>query len=228
MTLSVEKILIDIQLLVPQAIEKLMHIINSRLRQCFLSDEIVLLFSEKGKRTINDLKPKKMVVKASKAVINNEHVALSVTTAEHRDFAALVACKGRIREKQKDKWPGKWIGEKAEAICTNSGRSYGSFGKKKGLKRLSINVSRGQHLKDIVYHIQILNQIHCRIKDSMKRYKEVIDSDSMQNYMNWVRIKKKLAGGANSYSGYAITTNNSLVAWINMRPYLYLPYRNSL
>jgi len=186
------------------------------------SDETFFLFSEKGKRTIKDRKPRKRGGKASKAGINDEHVAVIVATDRHGDFVAQVAGRGRITAKQIDKSLCKWIGDKSEVICTDSHRSYGSFAKKRGLKHVSINASKGQHVKDKVYHIQNINSIHSSMKDWMRRFKGGIGSDYMQNYMNWFRVEKKLAGSTNAYTEYALTSNNSFVTWKNIHPHLYI------
>ena len=186
------------------------------------SDETFFLFSEKGKRTIKDRAPRRRGGKASKAGINDEHVAVIVATDRHGDFVAQVAGRGRITAKQIDANLGKWIGDNAEVICTDSHRSYGSFARKRGLKHVSINVSKGQHVKDKVYHIQNINSIHSNMKDWMRRFKGGVGSDYMQNYMNWFRVEKKLTGNANAYTEYALTSNNSFLTSKNIHPQLFI------
>lgn len=186
------------------------------------SDETFFLFSEKGKRTIEDRQPRKRGGKASRAGINKEHVAVLVATDRRGDFVAQVAGRGRITAKQIDQSLGKWIGDKAEVLCTDSHRSFGSFAKEKGLKHVSINASKGQRVKDKVYHVQNINSIHSSMKDWMRRFKGGVGSDYMQNYMNWFRVEKKFTGNTDAYTECALTSNNSFVTWKNIHPHLYI------
>lgn len=134
-------------------------------------DETFFLYSEKGKRNIIGRKPRKRGSKASRAGINDEHIAVIVSTDRHGDFVANVSGRGRVSAKSIDKCIGKWIGNKAEVLCTDSHRSYGSFAKKKGLQHIPINFSKGQHVKDKIYHIQNINSIHSNLKDWMRKFK---------------------------------------------------------
>ncbi len=109
------------------------------------ADETFFLFSEKGNRKIQNRKPRKRGGKATKRGINDEHIAVIVSSDRHGEFIAEVAGRGRLTTKQIDDKIGKWIGKEVDVICTDSHRSYDGFAKKKKLKHVKINASKGQH-----------------------------------------------------------------------------------
>jgi transposase-like protein len=185
-------------------------------------DETFFLFSEKGNRNIQGRKARKRGGKATKAGINNEHVAVIVSTDRHGDFIAEVAGRGRITANQIDDKIGMWLGDNAEILCTDSHRSYESFAKKKKLKHVKVNVSKGQHVKDKIYHIQNINSIHSLMKDWMSRFKGGVGSSYLQNYMNWFRIQRKLGESLNGFLEYALSSTKAFVAAKDIKPHLFI------
>lgn len=180
-------------------------------------DETFFLFSEKGSKTIEGRKSRKRGGKASKAGINNEHVAVLVSTDRNKQPIIEVAGRGRITTKQIDISLGKWIGEQASVLCTDSHRSYEGFAKDKELKHVKINSSKGQYVKDKVYHIQNVNNMHHLLKDWVKQFNGVA-SGYLQNYMNWFRILRIAGKDIDAYLGYALTSNSAYVSVKNIKP----------
>ena len=179
------------------------------------------LYSEKGSRSIEGREPRKRAGKASKAGINDEHVAVIVSTDRNKKPIVEVACRGRISTAQIETCLGKWVGENASVLCTDSHRSYERFAKDKKLKHVQINASKGQHVKDKVYHIQNINNLHHLLKDWMKQFNGVA-SGYLQNYMNWFRIMRSDGKNISKYLEYALTSNSAFVSANNIKPHYIL------
>lgn len=190
----------------------------TKLEGIIEGDETFFLYSEKGSKDIEGRKSRKRGGKASKAGINDEHVAVIVSTDRNKQPIIEVACRGRISSAQIEECLGKWVGEKASVLCTDSHRSYEGFAKGKQLKHVKINASKGQHVKDKIYHIQNINNMHHLLKDWIKQFNGVA-SGYLQNYMNWFRILRVAGDDINKYLDYALTSNSAFVAAKNIKPH---------
>jgi len=191
----------------------------NKMKGIIEADETFFLLSEKGNRKIENRIPRKRGGKAAKPGINDEHVAVIVSSDRHGELVAEVAGCGRLTTKQIDAKIGKWIGNDAEVLCTDSHRSYDGFAKKKKLKHVKINVSKGQYVKDKIYHIQNINSTHSLIKDWMRKFKGGVGSNYLQNYMNWYRVLRKLGKDQGKFMRYALTANDKFVSGKNIKPH---------
>jgi len=180
-------------------------------------DETFFLYSEKGDKSIEGRKSRKRGGKASKAGINNEHVAVIVSTDRNKHPIIEVAGRGRISTQQIEESIGKWIGEKASVLCSDSHRSYEGFAKSKDLKHVKINASKGQYVKDKVYHIQNINNIHHLLKDWIRQFNGVA-SGYLQNYMNWFRILRIAGTDLSKYMDYVLMSKSAFVPVKNIKP----------
>jgi len=189
----------------------------TKLEGIIEGDETFFLYSEKGNKTIKDRKPRKRGGKASKAGINDEHIAVIVSTDRNKQPIIEVAGRGRITSKQIDTCLGSWIGDKATVLCSDSHRSYESFAKNKQLRHVKINASKGQYVKDKVYHIQNINNIHHLLKDWTKQFNGIA-SGYLQNYMNWFRILRIAGTDISKYMDYVLTSNSAFVPVKNIKP----------
>ena len=183
------------------------------------SDETFFLFSEKGNKNITGRKPRKRKGKASKAGINDEHVAVIVSAdRNHKHPIAEVAGRGRVSTKKVEGVIGKWLGEEASVLCTDSHKSYGGFAKQHGLKHVKINASKGQFVKDKVYHIQNINGMHSLLKDWMKKFKGGVASGYLQNYLNWFRVIRTVGDNLVDYLTFALMSKNAFIPIKNIKP----------
>jgi transposase-like protein len=173
-------------------------------------DETFFLYSEKGQKNIQGRKSRKRGGKASKAGINDEHVAVIVATDRNKHSIVEVAGRSRISSQKINSTIGKWIDEETVALCTDSHRSYEKFAKDRGLRHISVNASNGQHVKDKVYHIHNVNNINNLLKYWIRKFNGVA-SKYLQNYMNWFRIERVEKGNALKYLQYALTSNTAYV-----------------
>lgn len=187
----------------------------SKLDGIVEGDETFFLYSEKGNKNIKDRAPRHRGGKASKAGINDEQVAVMVASDRHKHSIVEVAGRSRVTAEKIQKSIGKWIPEDVVALCSDSHKSYEKFAKDRTLKHITINASKGQHVKDKVYHIQNVNSMHHFLKDWMRRFNGVA-SKYLQNYMNWFRIQKTMNGNINNYLKLALTSNSSFVSANNL------------
>lgn len=193
----------------------------TKLEGIIEGDETFFLYSEKGNKTIEDRRPRKRGGKASKAGINDEHVAVIVSTDRNKQPIIEVAGRGRITSNQIDDCLGRWIGDKASVLCSDSHRSYENFAKNKQLRHVKINASKGQRVKDKVYHIQNINNIHHLLKDWTKQFNGVA-SGYLQNYMNWFRMLRIAGTDVSMYMDYALTSNSAFVSVKNIKPQYFI------
>jgi len=179
--------------------------------------KLFFLYLEKGNKAIEGRKSRKRGGKASKAGINDEHVAVLVSTDRNKQPIIQVACRGRISSSQIEACLGKWIGDNASVLCSDSHRSYESFAKSKQLRHVKINASKGQHVKDKVYHVQNINNMHHLLKDWVRQFNGM-SSGYLQNYMNWFRVLRIAGTDISKYLDYALTSNSAYVAAKKIKP----------
>ena len=183
----------------------------TKLEGIIESDETFFLYSEKGQKTIKGRASRKRGGKAKKPGINNEHVAVIVASDRNKHSIVEVAGRSRITAEKINTAIGKWLLESAVTLCSDSHRSYEKFAKNIGLKHVSINASKGQYIRDKVYHIQNVNNVHHLLKDWIRKFNGVA-TKYLQNYMNWFRIERDNQTDDEIYLKYALTSNSSFVA----------------
>jgi len=69
-------------------------------------------------------------------------------------------------------------------LCSDSWRSYRSFARQRGLKHVSLNMSKGQRVVHGIYHIQGVNSYHSRLKIWIGRFHGVA-TKYLLNYLVW-------------------------------------------
>lgn len=178
------------------------------------SDDIFFLESEKGNRKLNR-KARRRGGKASKAGISNEQVAVIVSCDRngHKDFQ--VVGKGRISKNDIDKVLGDKIDEKA-ILCTDSHRSYTAFAKSKNLQHQKIIVSKGQYVKDQVYHVQHVNNMTTRLKKWLGHFNGV-STKYLQNYLNWFMVLDHLKDSTKRTGQFVFLALSYNRAWFEFK-----------
>lgn len=153
------------------------------------SDDIFFLHSEKGNKHLQR-KSRKRGGKAAKAGINNEHVCVIVTSERNGQKDMQIAGSGRISKNDLTRILGTKVNENT-ILCTDSHRSYTAFAKSKNIEHHKINVSKGQYVKDKVYHVQHVNNEVKRLRQWINRFNGV-STKYLQNYLNWFLILERL------------------------------------
>ncbi len=113
-----------------------------------------------------------------------------VTCDRSQNKELRVATRGRISKKDLDQvFDGKL--EKAETLCTDTHRSYTAFAKSNELDHQKFNVSKGQRVKNKIYHVQNVNNTAKRLRQWMKPFNGVA-TKYLQNYMNWFMVLERI------------------------------------
>jgi len=178
------------------------------------SDDIFFLHSEKGNKHLQR-KARKRGRKAKKAGINDEHVAVIVTSdrAQHKDMQ--IAGTGRISKKDLDRVVGSKVDEKT-VLCTDSHRSYSAFAKSRKIEHHKINVSKGQYVKDKAYHVQHVNNDVKRLRQWMDHFNGVA-TKYLQNYLNWFLILERLKTSTNKSVEFLTLALSCNRAWFEFK-----------
>jgi transposase-like protein len=131
------------------------------------SDDIFFLESGKGS-------------KATKRGISNEQIAFVVTCERTDNKELRVATRGRVSKNDLEKvFAGK--SDNIETLCTDSHRSYTAFTKSHNIDPQKINVTKGQRVKNKVYHVQNVNNTAARLRTWMRPFNGVA-TKYLQNY----------------------------------------------
>lgn len=178
------------------------------------SDDIFFLESDKGSRALN--RPaRKRGSKATKRGISNEQVAVVVTCDRSDNKELRVVTKGRISKKDLDHvLEGKL--DKAETLCTDTHRSYTAFAKSIALNHQKFNVSKGQRVKNKVYHVQNVNNTAKRLRQWMKPFNGVA-TKYLQNYMNWFMILERIKQNREQLKAFAFYAFAGQQTWENWK-----------
>lgn len=177
------------------------------------SDDIFFLESNKGSREL-DRKARKRGGKATKRGISNEQIAVVVTCDRTDNKELRVATRGRISKKDLEKvFDGKL--DHIETLCTDTHRSYTAFAKSQDIDHQKFNVSKGQRVKNKVYHVQNVNNTATRLRKWMRPFNGVA-TKYLQNYMNWFMILERIKSNnqrLKEFACYALAGQSAWEIW---------------
>jgi transposase-like protein len=174
------------------------------------SDDLFFLQSEKGNRDL-ERKPRKRGGKAIKRGISNEQVAVIASCDRSGNKDMKVATMGRISKKDIAKvLDGKL--SKVETLCSDSHRSYTAFAKSEQLEHKKFNASKGQRIKDKVYHVQNVNNMDMRLRKWMEKFNGVA-TKYLQNYLNWFLVLEKVKNSTSKLQTMATIALTSSSVW---------------
>ena len=174
------------------------------------SDDIFFLYSEKGSKTLKR-KARKRGSKATKRGISDEQVAVVVTCDRKANKELKVATRGRISKKDLDKALGGKL-EKADVLCTDSHHSYTAFAKGQKITHKKFNASKGQRVKDKVYHVQNVNNTAKRLRQWMQPFNGV-STKYLQNYLNWFAVLEQLKNSTERLKSFVLLALSCNQAW---------------
>ncbi len=174
------------------------------------SDEMFFLYSEKGNRKLHR-KPRQRGGKATKRGISDEQVAVITTCDRSGNKDMKVAAMGRISKKDIDRvLQGKL--SKVDTLCSDSHRSYTAFAKSEKVEHKKFNASKGQRVKDKVYHVQNVNNMDMRLRKWMEQFNGVA-SKYLQNYLNWFLVLEKIKNSTTRLQNMATIAFTSSTVW---------------
>lgn len=178
------------------------------------SDDLFFLQSEKGNRNLTR-KPRKRGSKATKRGISNEQVAVIATCDRSGNKDMKVAALGRISKKDIDRvLQGKL--SNVETLCSDSHRSYTAFSKSEKVEHKKFNASKGQRVKDKVYHVQNVNNMDMRLRKWMGSFNGVA-SKYLQNYLNWFLVLEKIKSSTQRLQSMATIAFASSTVWYSFK-----------
>ena len=178
------------------------------------SDDIFFLYSEKGSKTLGR-SPRKRGGKAAKRGISDEQVAVVVTCDRKANKELKVATRGRISKKDLEKALGGKL-QKAETLCTDSHRSYTAFAKAEKITHKKFNASKGQRVKDKIYHVQHVNNTAKRLRQWMQPFNGV-STKYLQNYLNWFMVLEKIKNSNQRYNQFALYACIAANSWYHWK-----------
>lgn len=134
-------------------------------------DGTYFLYSEKGKRNINERKPRKRGGKAKYRGISKDQVCVLVFRDRQKMTFSGVLGRGSIQTLILDEAIGGHLSD-SNVLCTDAWRAFSSYANAKGLAHYRFKSDRKQRVKG-VYHIQNVNSYHSRLKRWMDRFNGV-------------------------------------------------------
>jgi len=155
------------------------------------SDETFFLRSEKG-MGVKGRDPRKRGGKSVKRGVNDEHVAVIATQDRNSALDLTVATLGRISKSDIERAIGDRLKKGKAILCTDAHHSYKGFARDMGLEHHPVNASKGQRVKDGVYHVQHVNSTHNRIKKWIGATFWGVSTKYLQQYLDWHRTKEGL------------------------------------
>ena len=160
-------------------------------------------------------KPRKRGSKATKRGISDEQVAVVVTCDRKASKELKVATRGRIGKKDLEKALENKL-KKADVLCTDSHRSYTAFAKSNKLTHKKFNASKGQRVKDKVYHVQNVNNTTKRLRQWMQPFNGV-STKYLQNYLNWFMVLEKIKHSKQPLSRFVFYACAAANTWHNWK-----------
>lgn len=155
------------------------------------SDETFFLRSEKGME-VKGRKPRKRGGKSGKRGVNEDHVAVIATQDRKSALDLTVATLGRIGKADIEDAIGGRL-KKGEAIlCTDAHRSYNAFAREAGVEYHPLNASKGERVKEGIYHVQHVNSTHNRIKKWIGKTFWGVSTKYLQQYLDWHMAKEHI------------------------------------
>jgi len=146
-------------------------------------DETYMLYSEKGKRNIEDRKSRKRGGSSRFRGISNEQVRILVAKDRNGHCLSEVACMGRILKQNLNLMLDKRIHDEV-VLCTDAWKSYKTFAKEKGLEHYVLDASEKKYVIKDIYHILNVNAYHSRFKEWLDRFKGIA-SKYINHYLAW-------------------------------------------
>lgn len=171
---------------------KILYALNQKhkkgLKGLIEVDDTYFRFSEKGNKSIKNRKPRKRGKPTGQDGINKEHVAVFVAFCrEDKSVSSGVGCRGRITMDAFHEAIGKHLDRENCLLCTDSHHTYQGYSNNYGIKKEKIFIRKKQFVKDKIYHIQNVNNVHSQLKTWIKRFKGVA-SKYLNHYLEYFNL----------------------------------------
>ncbi|HUM50367.1 MAG TPA: IS1595 family transposase [Chitinophagales bacterium] len=171
-------------------------------------DDIFLNFNQKGRRN------RKLNLGKTKRGISDQKTAVMLLTDRYQTLDMKVTTLGRISKEDLDRVIDYTRLNEDNIICSDSHRSIKMYVKSLGLKHKTINVNKGEHVKEKIYHVQKVNSLTSEFKLWMRYHFRNVSTKYLQNYLYWFKmnkILKKQTDGLDEFLSYAITDERAFM-----------------
>jgi len=148
-------------------------------------DETYFLYSEKGKRNIEERKPRKRGGSSKFRGISHEQVCVLIARDRQKSTYSGVLGRGRIVKSQLDKAIGSKLSSN-NTLCTDAWRAFSAYAKTKGLEHYRFKSDGKERVKGL-YHIQNVNNYHSRLKGWIQRFNGVA-TKYLDHYLSWFQF----------------------------------------
>ena len=179
-------------------------------------DDKQYYFSEKGRKDLTR-KPYKRPTDRDQKCGNSDTRLVTVRSVDRNDNMDIKIVKfGRLTTETLSKYmKGKL--SKNTVICSDGHHTYQNFCKKNNLKHHVFITSKGQHVKDRMYHVQHINSMDNRLKKFLEKFYGV-STKYLQNYLNWfvmIDSIKKSKDKVCDYMNVVLKSNQSWKTFTN-------------
>jgi len=154
------------------------------------SDETFFEHSEKGNKRMNRPARKRGTQGKSRGIGQNK-AAVIVSTDRKKSLKMTLSTMGRITKA--DIVESFQTPLNSEAIlCSDGHVCYKGYSKDHNLKHIVLRSDLKQFVKNGVYHIQHVNELHNRLKKWIDGTFWGVSTKYLQNYLNWFYLREKL------------------------------------
>jgi transposase-like protein len=158
------------------------------------SDETFFEHSEKGHKDLKRPARKRGTEVKSRGIGANKATVI-VSTDRKKSMKMTVSTMGRItkadiKESLQNPLP------MTSTLCSDGHVSYKGYSKDNNLNHVVLRSDLKQYVKNGVYHIQHVNEIHNRLKKWLDDTFWGVSTKYLQNYLNWFYLREKLKNEA--------------------------------
>jgi transposase-like protein len=126
------------------------------------TDETFFRMSEKGSRKLTRSSHKRGKDKAKRGIAIEEYSTVIVARDRTKESDYSVTQK-RDSDAVKDFLKSRI--QKGSILCTDGKNTYGKFSREEGIQHVVLNLSKGERIKDSVFHIQNVNSFHVQMAE---------------------------------------------------------------
>lgn len=142
-------------------------------------------YTQKKEKNIKERKARKRGGSAKKCGISNEQVCVLVARDREKMTFSQTLGMGRLTKEQLDKAIGHKLSSE-NVLCTDSWRAFKTYAAEKGMDIYQFK-SDGKVRTKALYHIQNVNNYHCRLKGWIQRFNGVA-TKYLDNYLTWFQV----------------------------------------
>ncbi len=157
------------------------------------ADETYFLKSEKGNKTLTR-KARKRGGKAKQRGLSKEQVCVFVSRDRHTNTFDKIFDSFNSKSLEKEFLN---VISKDALFCSDGKSVYKKFTKSNNIKHAHINLSKGEHVKKGIVHIQNVNAYHSRLKDWVINHFKGVSTKYLNNYISWFREIDEFKGCLN-------------------------------